>query len=115
MNCRILPRGVPAAAMLLTLVVLTPPTRAQTLHPTRVVLTQPTRAQTIYPTGTTIWDHERVFSGYTMFNGPDGIVRLVNMAGVEVHKWTSPVAGRILALAEPLPNGHVLATVKNSN
>ena len=99
MTCRILPYGVPAAAMLLTL----------------VTLTQPTRAQTIYPTGTTIWDHERTFPGYNLFNGPDGIVRLVNMAGVEVHRWTSPVAGRILSLAEPLANGHVLATVKNSN
>ena len=61
----------------------------------------------IYPTGTTIYDPERTWSGYTVFDTPDqqGAV-LIDMNGRKVKRWpdiaSAPGPFRVL------PGGYLL-------
>ncbi|WP_166268078.1 arylsulfotransferase family protein [Providencia sp. M-27] len=41
----------------------------------------------IYPSGTTIFNKEKTFSGYTLFNAPGKGALLIDMNGREVHLW----------------------------
>ena len=59
---------------------------------------------TVYPTGTTIYDPDRAWNGYTSYRTPDdkGVV-LIDMNGNIVRRWTDVVGqGRIL------PGGHII-------
>lgn len=69
-------------------------------------------AQTVYQRGTTIWARDQTWDGLTLYPGLDGVVYLVDMAGQVVHRWTSPQPGELLAYAEPLDNGNILAVVR---
>lgn len=42
---------------------------------------------TIYPTGTTIYDPEKCFNGYTLFPAPEHGALLIDMNGRPVHFW----------------------------
>lgn len=79
---------------------------AGTLFATSV--SEPARAaRSVYPTGTTIYDPDRAWSGYVVFNtsGEQGAV-LVDMNGTEIRRWrdlrVSSSAVRIL------PGGHIV-------
>ena len=59
---------------------------------------------TVYPTGTTIYDPDRAWNGYTSYRTPDdkGVV-LIDMNGNIVRRWTDVVGqGRVL------PGGHII-------
>ncbi len=69
-------------------------------------------APTVYPTGTTIYQPDKAWSGYTIFNTPNaqGIV-LIDMNGNEVKRWTAIVAGP----ARLFPGGGVMAGTARRN
>lgn len=74
----------------------------------------------VYPTGTTLYDPESSFNGYTLFspmNGARGATDfyskpgqayLIDMNGNVVHEWKLPFPAGLHV--ELLPNGHLLAT-----
>lgn len=66
-------------------------------------------APTVYPTGTTIYDPDRAWNGYTVFTAPQeqGVV-VVDMNGREVKRWTGFSSGAG-GPARVLPGGHVIA------
>ena len=76
-----------------------------------VVLVALTRAQTVYPTGTTIYDPDRAWSGYTVLS-PLGTqaVLVIDMNGTVVKRWEgfNNSAG---GPARVLPGGVVIAPV----
>ena len=41
----------------------------------------------VYPTGVTIYDPEKCFNGYTLFNAPEVGTVLIDMNGGEVKIW----------------------------
>ena len=73
----------------------------------------------VYPTGTTIYDPEKSFNGYTLYSpmiGQRGATDfyskpckayLVDMNGNVVHEWKLPFPPGLHV--ELLPNGHLLA------
>jgi hypothetical protein len=64
---------------------------------------------TVYPTGTTIYQPEKTWNGYTVFTTPGehGSV-LIDMNGNEVRRWTTVGAGAG-GPARILPGGYVVA------
>ena len=65
--------------------------------------------RTVYPTGTTLYEPDRCFGGYTIiFRGLD--VRLVDMNGRVVHRWQldTSIHSYGTGRAHLLENGHVL-------
>ncbi|HJO37562.1 MAG: aryl-sulfate sulfotransferase [Vicinamibacterales bacterium] len=61
----------------------------------------------VYPTGTTIFDPDRAWSGYTVFDTPgDGGTALVDMNGNLVKRWTEVAA--VPGPARVLPGGDVV-------
>jgi hypothetical protein len=66
-------------------------------------------APTVYPTGTTIYDPQRTWNGYTILitNKNDGAV-LIDMNGRTVNQWTS-YSGSAGGPARILPCGTVVA------
>jgi hypothetical protein len=65
--------------------------------------------RTVYPTGTTLYEPDRCFGGYTiLFGGLD--VRLVDMNGRLVHEWRldTSIHSHGTSRAHLLKNGHVL-------
>ena len=44
-------------------------------------------APSVYPTGTTIYDPERTWNGYTVLNSSISETVLIDMNGTEVHRW----------------------------
>ena len=44
-------------------------------------------APSVYPTGTTIYDPERTWNGYTVLNSSLSETVLIDMNGTEVHRW----------------------------
>ncbi len=78
----------------------------------------PARAwPTVYPTGTTLYDPDKSFNGYTLFTplgdvpgGQNSTLYLINMNGEVVHRWSvpfSPLQGRLL------PNGNLIVIGRN--
>jgi len=61
---------------------------------------------TIYPTGTTIYDPDRAWNGYTIFRTPDdkGVV-LIDMNGNIVRRWTD-----VVGLGRILPGGDIVGS-----
>ena len=59
---------------------------------------------TIYPTGTTIYDPDRAWNGYTGYRTPDdkGVV-LIDMNGNIVRRWTD-----VVGLGRILPEGQII-------
>jgi hypothetical protein len=73
---------------------------------------------TVFPTGTTVYDPERAFNGYTLIHGPGpkgkpgiepfenpGKYYLIDMNGNVVHEWKIPYRAQHAVL---LPNGNIL-------
>lgn len=58
----------------------------------------------IYPTGVTIYDRERAFNGYTLFNSVYGAT-LIDMNGRLVKVWKG-----ISEPLKPLPGGNVIGS-----
>ncbi|MEY2934280.1 MAG: hypothetical protein RL033_5029 [Pseudomonadota bacterium] len=61
---------------------------------------------TVYPTGVTVYDPERAWSGYTIFQAPGLGALLIDMSGREVQLWQG-LQGFPNKL---LPGGHVLGS-----
>jgi hypothetical protein len=71
--------------------------------------------RTVYPVGTTLYQPEKCFNGYTIIWG-HGRVRLIDMNGREVHGWSVSPAdiGQEkggLPRARLLPDGHVTVLI----
>lgn len=66
-------------------------------------------APTVYPTGTTIYQPDKAWNGYTVFiaSDPHGVI-LIDMNGNTVGQWTEFAAGAG-GPARMLPGGYVLA------
>lgn len=65
-------------------------------------------APTVYPTGTTIYDPERTWNGYTIFIAPEDLgAVLIDMNGKTVKKWTG-YHGGAGGPARVLPGGYVI-------
>ena len=62
---------------------------------------------TIFPTGTTIYDPDRCWNGYTLFVGPGRGVVLIDMNGRAVRHWKDLQAFP----AKMLPGGHLLGSL----
>ena len=60
---------------------------------------------TIYPTGTTIYNPEKCWNGYTLFKGA-GAVLIIDMNGNEVNSWEG-MGGHPPKM---LPGGHVIGS-----
>ncbi|CAN2044484.1 arylsulfate sulfotransferase [Candidatus Magnetomoraceae bacterium gMMP-1] len=72
---------------------------------------------TIYPTGTTIYNPERCFNGYTIYITKFGNILLVDMEGRIVHSWNYDEMGLVASvydLAEPLSNGNIMIIAKKT-
>jgi hypothetical protein len=67
-------------------------------------------APSIYPTGTTIYDPDRAWNGYTVFVLPESGAVLVDMNGNEVRRWEQ-FAGLGGGPVRMLPNGHVVGAI----
>ena len=71
----------------------------------------------VYPTGTTLYDPDKAFNGYTLFaplgdapGGQTSMLYLIKMSGAVVHRWNvpfSPLQGRLS------PNGNVTIIGRN--
>ena len=59
----------------------------------------------IYPTGVTIYDKDRTFNGYTLYNSAYGAT-LIDMNGRLVKVWNG-----LDAPMKPLPGGQLMASV----
>lgn len=66
---------------------------------------------TFHPFGVTLNKAGLVYPGYVLYNGPDGIGRLIDQNGALVHRWISPRPGFSLQHVRPLADGHILARV----
>ena len=44
-------------------------------------------APSVYPTGTTIYQPDRTWNGYTVLNSSLSEVVLIDMNGTELHRW----------------------------
>ena len=68
-------------------------------------------ASTVYPTGTTIYEPEKCWNGYTIFQPGDSGATLIDMNGNVVNQWRDlkglPSANKIL------PGGYVMGTTKS--
>jgi len=64
-------------------------------------------SSTIYPTGTTIYNPDKCWSGYTVFIARETGIALVNMNGETVHLWK----GLHGFPAKLLPGGHVMGSL----
>ena len=58
----------------------------------------------IYPTGVTIYDKEKAFNGYTLYNSDWGAT-LIDMNGRLVKVWSG-----VDAPLKPLPGGQIMAS-----
>jgi hypothetical protein len=60
----------------------------------------------VYPTGATIYDPERCWSGYTLFQAKEVGVLLIDMNGTEVKLWKGlhGFPNKILPTGIPLTN-----------
>ena len=58
----------------------------------------------VYPTGTTIYDPDRAWNGYSIYRTPNdkGVV-LIDMNGNIVRRWTD-----VVGLGRVLPGGHIM-------
>jgi len=65
----------------------------------------------VYPTGVTVYDRERAYSGYTIFQAANVGALLVDMNGREVQLWKG-LQGFPNKL---LPNGHVFGSTAERN
>lgn len=65
----------------------------------------------VFPTGTTVYNPEKAYNGYTLLAG--GPPRMVDMNGNLVNDWS--VTGANAFPAKPLPNGRILSTGKRWN
>lgn len=69
----------------------------------------------VYPTGTTIYDPARAYSSFIAFSAPDGVTRVIDMNGNEVHRWAH--FGFPPELIDPAINGgrkgHVILHTRN--
>jgi hypothetical protein len=66
-------------------------------------------APSVYPTGTTIYDPEKAWSGYTIFIAPEEIgAILIDMNGRTVNRWTG-YHGGAGGPARLLPGGNVMS------
>ena len=65
----------------------------------------------IYPTGTTIYDPEKCYNGYTIFQAREIGALLIDMNGGEVQLWKGfhGMPNRIL------PDGHLVGSSGESN
>jgi hypothetical protein len=63
---------------------------------------------TIYPTGTTIYDPEKCWNGYTVFPARDIGATLIDMNGNVVNQWKGMFAG--FAPNKILPGGYVMGS-----
>jgi len=61
---------------------------------------------TVYPTGTTVYNPQKAWSGYTVYPAGDEGVLLIDMSGKEVRLWK----GLIGFPAKVLPGGYVLGS-----
>ncbi len=64
---------------------------------------------TIYPTGTTIYNPEKAWSGYTVYQAAGLGALLIDMSGKEVHLWK----GLLGFPNKILPGGYVFGHTKN--
>jgi hypothetical protein len=53
----------------------------------------------VYPTGVTVYDRERTWSGYTIFQAAGVGALLIDMNGREVQLWK-------VSASEVVPSGH---------
>lgn len=62
---------------------------------------------TVYPSGTTIYNPDNTYTGYTIYtiHDPNAVI-MVDMEGMVVHYWSHPTYR--LGYAEPLSNGNLL-------
>jgi len=63
-----------------------------------------------FPPGTTLYDPEKAYNGYTLFTPYNDEQYLINMSGKVVHKWKLPyrvLSGRLQ------PNGNLLVIANN--
>jgi hypothetical protein len=65
----------------------------------------------VYPTGVTVYDRDRAYSGYTIFQAPNVGALLIDMNGREVQLWKG-LQGFPNKL---LPNGHVIGSTAERN
>lgn len=61
---------------------------------------------TIYPTGATVYNPDKAWSGYTVFQAGEEDVVLIDMNGKEVHLWK----GLLGFPAKIFPGGYVLGS-----
>ena len=64
----------------------------------------------VYPTGSTIYDPDKCFNGYTCFRSHEGIV-LIDMNGSVAHLWK----GLEGFPAKPMPGGFVIGSTARRN
>jgi hypothetical protein len=67
-------------------------------------------APSVYPTGTTIYDPDKAWSGYTVFVLPESGAVLIDMNGNTVRAWEQ-FAGLGGGPVRMLPGGHVLGPI----
>ncbi|HLF10834.1 MAG TPA: aryl-sulfate sulfotransferase [Gammaproteobacteria bacterium] len=67
-------------------------------------------APSVYPTGTTIYDPDQTWNGYTVFVLPESGAVLVDMNGNEVRRWDQ-FAGVGGGPVRMLPGGHVVGAI----
>jgi hypothetical protein len=67
-------------------------------------------APSVYPTGTTIYDPDKAWSGYTVFVLPETGAVLIDMNGNTVREWDQ-FAGLGGGPVRMLPNGHVVGAI----
>lgn len=69
---------------------------------------------TVYPTGTTIYDPQKTFEGYTIYNPENqnvvSEILMIDMLGNIVHTWSH--SKYKLVYAEPLSDGNLLLSYK---
>ena len=71
----------------------------------------------VFPTGVTLYDPARAYNSYIAFGTPDGVSRLIDMNGNEVHQW--PYIGFPTEVLDPAVTqgalGHVLVQLSNGS
>jgi hypothetical protein len=61
-----------------------------------------------------LWDPERAYNGYTLYQGlVEDKVLLLDMDGRVVHEW-APAGYKTTYYATPLPNGHILTLARRT-
>jgi hypothetical protein len=70
----------------------------------------------VFPTGTTIYKPDKAYNCYVVFGGPDGRTHLIDMDGLEVHRWEH--SGFPSVYIDPVmtggKRGHVLVQLSNA-